>query len=88
MEYTVGYSPEMNGIAERINSLIATKARWLLLDVDTDSTSIKISVKNSGQRHLTLEFIFSTEHFLRHLNLTHLYMYVREPTLEIKKNTL
>ena len=32
MELTVAYSPEMNGIAERINGFVASKARCLLLD--------------------------------------------------------
>lgn len=32
IEYTVVYSPEINGIAERTNGLIITKTRCLLLD--------------------------------------------------------
>ena len=32
IKYTVAYSPEMNGIADKTNDLIVTKTRCLLLD--------------------------------------------------------
>ncbi len=36
VEYTVAYSPEINGIAERTNGLIAKKARCLLSDEEPE----------------------------------------------------
>ena len=38
IEYTVAYSPEINGIAEKTNSLIVTKAYCLLLDSNMDQS--------------------------------------------------
>ena len=38
IEYTVAYSPETNSIAEKTNSLIVTKACYLLLDSTMDQS--------------------------------------------------